>query len=1021
MVGDQLDSWLKLNPTLPDQIQATAAKLVQDGVLTTFHVKHLMSGKYKGFVIGQYKVLEQIGAGGMGVIFLAEHMSLRRRVAIKVLPGEKAADPESLERFYREARVVAALDHPNIVRAYDVSRSGSIHYIVMEYIDGESLEQLVRRKGTLAVEEAADCISQAASGLQHAHERGLVHRDIKPGNLLMDKTGVLKVLDMGLARFFQDNSTLTMNLGNGAAIGTADYMAPEQGVNSHDVDIRADIYSLGVTFYTLLTGKPPFADQTITQKLVAHHMRDPISIRKACPDISAEFAAVVAKMMAKKPKDRFQEPQEVVAALSPWATQRFIPAPTTMKISGTRPNLKPVQLPKKKIRWLVPAIAGSVLGMAIVVAIIASGGRSPATETPVVQIAETNSDPVESTIPLAEQTKIPAQQTQAPALPPKDQPTREVGRFVGHADKVERMALSPDGTRMLTCGENSLKFWDVATTSVIHELKGHTENVKFVAFDKTGKKAVSSSFDGTIRIWNLANGRETQKLSFPGAKFWSAVFTPDGRHIFSGSKDGIARLWTAETGQIVRNMDGHTKDINWVAVSGDGATGYTASWDGSCRLWDLNTGEEAAKFDKQGASVNTLALSSDGRLLATGGGSKLCILDPALGYEIRSISAPDMKATYAIAFSADNRFVAAAGTDKLIRLWDVVSGKLLDTFGEHTQNMTALAFLPDGKHLISTSYDKTVRKWAIADQLTRYRTEEPKPGELRRFDTRGEQVERLALSPSGNVLAGGSRQGSVRMWDVETGRVMKEIHGHTGTVWFVAFSPSGRLLASASADGTVRIWNTVTWKEVHMLSAPKGGVWSVVFSPDGKLLLTGGDDGIGRIWSVETGDLIRVCDKHAKAINWVAWSPDGKMVYTAGWDGSIRGLDPATGKTKFNCTLEKRFNMVTISADGTMLLCASDANNLHLLDAKNGQKVRTFSDAKMSSQWSAMISADGLSAVSTGSENTVRVWNVTTGTRSHLFEGHTDKIPGCVISPDGKRVISTSMDKTMRMWVVPGR
>jgi serine/threonine protein kinase len=212
----------------------------------------------------------------MGTVFLCEHTSMRRRVAIKVLPVAKAKDPSYLERFYREARAVAALDHPNIVRAYDIDQDEKLHFLVMEYVDGASLQEIVKRAGPLEPLRAAHYMCQAAFGLQHAHEAaGLVHRDIKPGNILVDRTGAVKVLDMGLARFFHDEEDVLTKKYDENVLGTADYLAPEQALDSHAVDIRADIYSLGATFYFCLTGKTPFSEGTVAQKLIWHQTRAP--------------------------------------------------------------------------------------------------------------------------------------------------------------------------------------------------------------------------------------------------------------------------------------------------------------------------------------------------------------------------------------------------------------------------------------------------------------------------------------------------------------------------------------------------------------------------------------------------------------------------------------------------------------------------------------------------------------------------------------------------------------------------
>src|SRR5262249_7237584 len=202
---------------------------------------------------------------------LCEHKSMRRRVALKVLPASQAQDPALVDRFFREARAVAALDHPNLVRAHDFDHDGKLHFIVMEYVDGNSLQNIVATHGPLDVTRAAHYIRQVALGLHQAHQAGLVHRDIKPGNLLLDRGGIVKILDLGLARFFHDKADkLTQQYDEGSILGTADYLAPEQAVDSHEVDIRADLYSLGATFYFLLTGAPPFGEGTISQKLIWH-------------------------------------------------------------------------------------------------------------------------------------------------------------------------------------------------------------------------------------------------------------------------------------------------------------------------------------------------------------------------------------------------------------------------------------------------------------------------------------------------------------------------------------------------------------------------------------------------------------------------------------------------------------------------------------------------------------------------------------------------------------------------------
>jgi serine/threonine protein kinase len=320
-------------PTDPSKL---AGLLVRDGILTYFQAEQLLQGKYKRFNLGKYKVLEKLGSGGMAQVFLCEHKLMRRRVAIKVLPIPKADDPSSLARFYREARVIAAVDHPNIVRAYDIDQDENLHFLVMEYVDGTNLQELVKKFGPLDFLRACHYIYGAAVGLQHAHELGLVHRDIKPGNILIDRSGVVKILDMGLARFFHDEEDNLTRMNDENVLGTADYLAPEQALDSHTVDIRADIYSLGATFYYLLTGSPPFPEGSVAQKLIWHQNRQPRPIASLRPDTPEPLIAIIDRMMAKDPAQRYQTPAEVMAALASWVTTP-IPPPTEREL----PQLSP--------------------------------------------------------------------------------------------------------------------------------------------------------------------------------------------------------------------------------------------------------------------------------------------------------------------------------------------------------------------------------------------------------------------------------------------------------------------------------------------------------------------------------------------------------------------------------------------------------------------------------------------------------------------------------------------------------
>jgi eukaryotic-like serine/threonine-protein kinase len=292
-----------------------AGLLVRAKLLTRFQAENLLKGKWQGFFLGPYKVLEAIAAGSTGVVYLCEHCMMRRRVAVKVLQPVRGRDPESLERFRREARAAAALDHPNIVRGIDVGHEDRIHYLVMEFVNGYSLKQLVRDGGPLSGLRTADYLRQAASGLQHAHDAGLVHRDIKPSNVMVDQHGTVKILDMGLARFFEDD---TVVLTQGGVLGSLDYIAPEQVADSHSVDTRADLFSLGATFWFCLTGGP-------LRQAGFKFLRKPASLRHTEEErqhVPEELWQILRKMTAREPAERYQTALEIVEAVSPLVPPR---------------------------------------------------------------------------------------------------------------------------------------------------------------------------------------------------------------------------------------------------------------------------------------------------------------------------------------------------------------------------------------------------------------------------------------------------------------------------------------------------------------------------------------------------------------------------------------------------------------------------------------------------------------------------------------------------------------------------
>ncbi|MBA4064389.1 MAG: hypothetical protein C0501_11880 [Isosphaera sp.] len=388
---DELDVYRLRAAADPSPPAALADWMRADNALTAFQAGMLLEGKSRPFFVGAYKVLARIGHGSMGQVYLCEHLDMRRKVAIKVLQARRARDEVALQRFDREARAAAALDHPNVVHALDVGCEGDLHYLVMEHVDGRSLKAVVMEDGPLPPRRAADHLRQAAAGLAHAHAAGLIHRDVKPSNLMVDRNGQVKLLDLGLARFADGDEELT----RGVLLGSAAYMAPEQALDSHAVDARADLYALGATFYLAATGRAPTPGAGVPADTKPPKGADPADF--------ARLLAVLRKMADPDREKRYQTAAEVVAELTAWVPPVAAAAPTPPPAAETdsdplldldedftaaaraasrrREAERGKPAPPRRGRWRWPAAVGAGLAVAAVLAVVARGNRPEEAKT----------------------------------------------------------------------------------------------------------------------------------------------------------------------------------------------------------------------------------------------------------------------------------------------------------------------------------------------------------------------------------------------------------------------------------------------------------------------------------------------------------------------------------------------------------------------------------------------------------------------------------------------------------------
>jgi WD40 repeat protein/uncharacterized caspase-like protein len=589
----------------------------------------------------------------------------------------------------------------------------------------------------------------------------------------------------------------------------------------------------------------------------------------------------------------------------------------------------------------------------------------------------------------------------------------------GHSDEITSVALSADGHTLASGSDDqTIKLWEVATGRELRTLSGHLKSVTSLAFSTDGHTLASGSLDQRIKLWEVGTGRELRTLS--GHSHWvnAVVFSADGKTLASGSGDNTIKLWEVATGRELRTLGGHSKSVHSVVFSADGKTLASGSGDKTIKLWEVTTGRELRTLSGHpsvdpwvDSSVASVAFSTDGKMLASASrDNTIKLWEVATGRELRTLSGHS-KWINSVVFSADGKTLASGSGDKTIKLWEAATGRELRTLSGHSEGVNSITFNADGKTLASGSGDKTIKLWEVATGR-----------ELRTFGRHSEMVRSVALNRDGKTLASHIADNTVKLWDVATGHELRTLSVHSDNVTSVAFSADGKTLASASWDKTIKLWDVATGRELRTLSGHSDQVNSVAFSADGKTLASGSgsDDTTVKLWEVATGRELRTLSGNSSFVNSVAFSADGKTL-ASGSDKTVKLWEVATGRELRTLSGHSHWiQSVAFSADGKTLASGSWDKTIKLWEVATGHELHTLSGHSSSAYavFSVAFSGDGKTLASGSDDRMIKLWEVATGRELRTLSGHSAGITSVAFSADGRFLFSGSADASIRLWVV---
>ena len=979
---------------------------------------HIPLSERLGDHIGPYKLLQQLGEGGCGVVYMAQQEEpVRRLVALKVI--KLGMDTKSvIARFEAERRALAMMDHPNIAKVLDAGTTETGRpFFVMELMRGIRITDYCDQNN-LTTHQRLELFIQVCRAVQHAHQKGIIHRDLKPSNILVTvddpgSPGVPKVIDFGIAKATQGRLTdQTVFTAFEQFIGTPAYMSPEQAMMTNlDIDTRSDIYSLGVLLYELLTGKTPFE----TQELLAaglEAMRRTICEKEPLRPSTRLSTMLNGELAATAKAHQAEAPRliRLVRGDLDWIVMKCLEKDRTRRyetVNGLAADLKRhltnepvVARPPSTAYRLQKAIRRNKLAFVAGVAVAASL---------LVGIGISTWQAKE-----AQRARLEAEQQLYAAK-------MNLAQQAWDQNNIGQLRQLLADTQDSQYRGFEWYYWQARTHLALKTLRGHLDKVTSVAFPPDGQRIVTGSWDHTAKVWEAASGRELLTLRRHEDTIWSVAFSPDGRRIVTGSADRTAKVWEAASGRELFTLTGHNDQICFVAFSPDGQRIVTGSYDYTAKVWEAASGTELVTLTGHNGWIASAAFSPDGQRIVTGSWDKTAkVWDAASGRKLVTFTGHS-NIVHSVAFSPDGQRIVTGSYDQTAKVWDAASGRELVTFKGHSNMILSVAFSPDGQRIVTGSYDQTAKVWEAA-----------KGSEPLTLEGHSDEIMSVAFSPDGQRILTASWDGTAKLWEAAKGEEVLTLNRHgneitaalssqtakgrSARVFSAAFSPDGRRIVTGSTEGTAKVWEAASGRELLTLKGHNDWVLWAAFSPDGQRIVTASEDQTAKVWDAASGTNLLTLRGHANEITSVAFSPDGQRIVTGSTDETARVWDAASGKQLHKLTGHSDGVWpVAFSPDGQRIVIGSRDTTATVWETASGTRLLTLKGHSGTVD-SVAFSPNGQRIVTGSDDGTAKLWEAATGRELLILKGHKGGVTSMAFSPDGQRIVSGSRDHTALVW-----